>query len=111
MSELPFSRRAWVDDPDPPDCEWLPDDEEPEEEDDQNPYPYGTQAYHTWNSRRRRGSAGFGLAPDEHLEREIEDRYDTEDDGLFYQEGVIESLCDGPEDYEPSPYDGTYSEE
>ncbi len=53
----------------------------------------------------------FEEAPDAHLERQFEERYDSEDDGLFYQEGVIESLFIGPEDYEPSPYDGTYSEE
>ncbi len=53
----------------------------------------------------------FEEAPDAHLERQFEERYDSEDDGLFYRDGVIESLFGLPEDYEPSPYDGTYSEE
>ncbi len=111
MSELPFDRRAWQNDPEPPDGEWFPEDEEPEEEtDDQNPYPYGTQAYHTWNSRRRRGSEGFGLAPDADLEAQYEDRHGIGDD-LFYKEGIIESLYDGPEEEEPDIYADTYSEE
>lgn len=53
----------------------------------------------------------FEEEPDEHLERELEDRYDTEGHGLFYTEGIIESMFNGPEPYEPSVYDGTYSEE
>ncbi len=94
MSEPRLPAIPWQDDPEPPDCEWFPDDGEEEPEEEQNPYPYDTQAYHTWNSRRRRGSEGFGLepAPDSHLESAYEGRYDTEEE-------------------EPDSYAGTYSEE
>ncbi len=51
----------------------------------------------------------FELEADGDLEAQFEDRING--GGDFYEEGVIESLCDGPEDYEPSPYDGTWSEE
>ncbi len=111
MSEPRLPAIPWQDDPEAPDREWFPDDEESEEEEEQNLYPYGTQSYHTWNSRRRRGSEGFGLAPDADLEAVHEGRYDTEDDGLFYTEGVIDSLFPLPEEEEPSPYAGNYSEE
>ena len=52
----------------------------------------------------------FEEAPDAHLEATYEDRHGVDDD-LFYTEGEIESLADVHEDYEPSPYDGTWSEE
>ncbi len=51
----------------------------------------------------------FALEDDGDLEQAYEDRVNGGFD--FYEEGIIESLFDGPEDYEPSPYDGTWSEE